>query len=401
MKIQSQRAKDIKAHLDSHPDAEVGKWQLEIGGQKQILTFYRFPIKLLLYNVDNGRMVMEVREWEEKNKRKLDASVKKDAKRIRKILLGLDPEKTRVLKEDLHQKGQMEPGVITQDGIVINGNRRMALLEDLHKEESTGKWEYLEAVRLPATISEKDLWKIEAGLQLSKDKVAEYHPVNELLKIKQGIQSGLSPQEVAAAMYGRTKEEVEDSVKRLEIIDNFLKFFVQPGNYGFIKKFGLHEYFIDIQKQVVATVKREGLPKKELAKRLQYAFALIRASILIQTKETKKKKKTKPITHWDIRRLGKIFPDAHAKDAYLEHLGKAKNILNVTPETVIDDFRNAVEVLAMRDDRDQPVRLIKKAIKALESIDRESKHFHKEQVKEAIANLSQIVQDIEQSLSVQ
>lgn len=139
MKIQSERAKEIDAYINTHPDAKQGDWPIEIAGEKEILPFYRFPIGLLRYNANNGRMAMEVRKWEEDNKDKLDASRADHVAVIRKILLELKPEDTKVLKEDLRKKRQMEPSVITHDSFVINGNRRMAVLEELHSEEPTGK----------------------------------------------------------------------------------------------------------------------------------------------------------------------------------------------------------------------------------------------------------------------
>jgi hypothetical protein len=158
MKIISERAKAIDGYIATHSDAEIGKWPLEIAGQKVILPFYRFPIKeLLCYNKNNGRLAMDVREWERTNGRELDAMVQEDSEIIRQMLLNLEPSKTLGLKEDIRKKNQMEPGVITNDGFVINGNRRMAVLEELHSEEPTGKWLFLEAVRLPETISTSHL----------------------------------------------------------------------------------------------------------------------------------------------------------------------------------------------------------------------------------------------------
>lgn len=402
MKIQTERAKELDLYLSEQQ--EVGKWRIEIAGRPEMLSFYRFPINLLRYNSQNGRLAMEVREWEERNRSQLDPSNAKDAKVIRDLLLDLEQNETERLREDLEQKGQMEPGVLTYDGVVINGNRRMAVLEALHETQAS-KWDYLEAVRLPRNIGQRDLWKIEAGLQLSKDKVAEYHPVNELLKIKQGIDEGLTPMEVAAVMYGRTSEEVKDALNRLELIDNFLQFFGQPRNYGLIKKAGLHEYFIDIQKTVVGTWDRDGLPAKQRKAQLEYAFALLRAGILAQERTEKKRKSG--ITHWDVRKLGKIFADYEAKSTFLEHLEKAKGsyrdkgkkLLTVPPEIVIEDFRAAEDVLAMKEQRDQPVRLIEKATKALESIDRKDMHFREEPVKDAMKRLSAVIEGIEKDLA--
>lgn len=393
MKIQSQRAKEIDAYLVSHSGAEIGKWPIEISGEKNVLPFYRFPIELLTYNANNGRLAMDVREWEQTNGRKLDGRQPEDAAIIREMLQGLDQDKTSMLAKDLHNKGQMEPGAITHDGIVINGNRRMAVLELLHQEEPTGKWRFLEAVRLPPEISERDLWRIEAGLQLSKDKVAEYHPVNELLKIKEGIDRGLSPDEVAAAMYAWQANEVKEALDRLKLIDDFLVFFGQKGNYGVIKKFGLHEYFIDIQKRVIAPAARNGQTKRDQQKRVKYAFALVRASIL-----TPGQRGRKSITHWDIRKLDKIYADAHARAAFVEPLETVKQLHKVAPQEVIDGFNDAVDILRMREERDQPVRLVEKAISALESIDRESEHFCEERVRQAIQRLSALVEAIKQRL---
>lgn len=398
MNINSERAKAIDAYIAMHSDAGIGRWPLEIAGQKKILPFYSFPIKeLLCYNVSNGRLAMDMREWEKVNGRKLDATTKEDSEIVREMLLNLDKNETILLKEDIRKKNQMEPGVITHDGFVINGNRRMAVLEELHSEEATGKWLCLEAVRLPLTITEKDIWKIEAGLQLSKDKIAEYHPVNILLKIKQGIDAKLSIEEIAAAMYGRTRDEIKESLDRLILINNFLGFFGQLGNYGLIRKFRLHEYFIDIQKHIMGTWKRRGLTSRQRKGELLHTFALISAGIRIQSHETGKRG-DKGITHWDIRKLGKIFADLDANEVYTQNLKSSKKLLSVDPSTLIDDFKTAEEILNMKGQRDQPVRLVGKAIKALESIDRTSKHFRETRVRQAVERLFSIVQEIKKDL---
>lgn len=392
MKIISERAKEIDAYISSHK--EMGRWPLEIAGEKNILPFYRFPIRLLKYNVKNGRLTMERRDWEVNNGRNLDSLDKDDAKIIRDLLLALNEKETQDLRNDLLKMGQMEPGVITNDGFVINGNRRLAVIEDLHcNRDSSGKWECLEAVRLPENISEKDLWKIEAGLQLSKDKVAEYHPVNELLKIKEGIDALLNPKEIAAAMYGRSEEYVKDALDRLNLIDDFLIFFKQRGNYNLIKKFRYHEYFLDIQKYVLKPGRRVGLPKRELAKRLENTFALLRANVLI-----KPDGEQKGITHWDIRKFGKIFEDAQAESAYLEHLGKVKRMHDIQPKIVIEDFENAVEEIRFKEQRDEPLKLVEKAIKSLERIDKKSKHFKERSVLEAITKLFNLIHGIREEL---
>ncbi len=394
--MQSERAKLIDAYIKEHTDAKVNNWPLEIGGKKVIYPFYKIPIKEYLnFNINNGRFSMEKQQLEIDFNRNLDATNEEDEGIIKNLLLNIDKDKTQLLKEDIKSKGQIEPGVITHDGFVINGNRRMAVIMELHDEEPTGKWDSLEVIRLPSSISEKDLWRIEAGLQLSMGKVLDYHPVNELLKIKQGYKAGLKTKEIAAALYGRTEDWVKESLERLQLIDQFIIFFGRHGNYGLIKTYGLSEYFIDIQKSIIAASKKNNIKKREIQKRIIYAFTLIRAKIL------NKKNKSKTITHWDIRRLGKVFLDLYAKETFLENLSKKKNPKDVSPEVVIDDFQNSVEVLKNQADKDEPVKLINRALKALEIIDEESEHFKKEKVKSNMIKLSERVRYLEKILEIE
>jgi len=396
MEITNERSIEIQEFIKSYSKDKVEKWPLEIHGRKEKLEYYNFPIKLLRYNVNNGRLAMEVGQWKIENGRELDSSLKPDSKIIRELLLKLDESKTDELKEDLLKVGQMEPGVITHDGVVINGNRRMAVMELLHDEvDSSGKWQYFDAILLPAEISQSELWKIEAGLQLSKDKVAQYHPVNELLKIRQGVLSGLKPQEIQAAIYGRSIEEIEESIERLKLIDDFLIFFDKgkPNNYGLIRTFGLHEYFINIQKSILSTAMKSGVGKRELSKRVEMAFALIRAHILAQSDRD-----VKGISHFAIRELGKIYEVPKAYLAYEAVLNSKSNIKEIKPEIILEGFRSAKEVIDLEAEKNKPKKLIDRAIKALDSIDRDSKYFRKEDLLSDITKLIDLAKELEQEL---
>lgn len=381
MIINSENATKIDSYLKDNDEAELGKWPIELSGEKKIVSFYKFPLKLLHYNINNGRFASEKRKLEKDLGRELNSLDKEDAKQIRDLLLRIFPDKTKALKEDLKQKRQMEPGVITWDGFVINGNRRMAIFEVLHKDEPTGKWEYLEAVRLRPDINPIDLWKLEAGLQLSKEKKADYSPVNELLKLKEGYNSGLKPEEIASAMYDWTPEEVENSLERLKLIENFLVYFGQEENYGFIQEFGLHEYFINLQKYILKGAKKRGTKKQEIQREIEGAFQLIFDSALVQ-KESKKKQ---GITHQNIRKLGKIYGEAYTKETYFGELPTEKK---KKVGDVFEAFKSAEETMEMIEKRNEPLKLVTTAIKALQNIDTESKHFFKEEVKKKLYDLN-------------
>lgn len=392
MAVKRDHQNQIQEYIDTHPDAKSGTlWPIELEGELKRIMGYKLPTKLLRFNVNNGRLAMEILEIQNDLGRPLDSSLIEDAKLIRKQLLDLEKSKTEELKKDLIRVGQEQPGVISSDGTLINGNRRLAVFQDLHETvDASGKWDYLEVIILPPSISTSDLWKIEAGLQLSQNKVAEYHPVNELLKIKQGIEAGLSQKQIADVLFGRTFEEVGQGIDRLKLIESFLRFFSpsQATNYGLIKKFGLHEYFINLQKSILKDAKRLG--PQETQARLEMAFALIRAHVLAQAD---KDSDVKGLSHFAIRQLGKIFEN---NKAYIEFKSvfKDKKIQDVTPATVIESFQGAKEVLELESESNKPKKLIEKAIRALKSIDHEALADNDQELKQLISELSTLLNSL-------
>lgn len=399
MPINSKRAKDIDAYISSN-DCKRGLQKVEIGGKIRALESYAIPTDKLLYNHDNRRFNIEIGEYEAQIKRQLDPADKADADKIKKLLLyeGIASDDlnsdAKKLYDDLLLVGeQRDVAHITHDGIVVNGNRRMATLELLHKKQPSGKWKELWAVRLPKDISEKDLWKIEAGLQLAKDKVAEYGPVNNLLMIHEGKKAGLTSSEIAASMYGWTEKMVDYDLERLKLIDTFLVFFGQPNNYGLIKRYSLHEHFIDIQKGLSDKLKRQGSPKKVLIEKLGVAFQYLRASIL---------DKDFRFTHMDAREICKILLDDEATVALTNSFNDfAKKKQSVPSEKLQDNFDTASDVRKNKEDKGKPSKLIDKAITALEGIDRKNKHYKTDaDVKTKIKVLSKLVKAMQDELGI-
>lgn len=384
MAVHSKKAKDIDVYIESHKSCVKGKQKVEIKGKIEFLESFMLPLGLLQYNHENRRFNLEIQEYETQIGRKLDPSDKEDVKKIKELLLQ-DKIEAEKLYNDLKQLGeQREVAAITHDGIVVNGNRRMATVEELHSENPK-KWEELWVVRLPEDILEKDLWKIEAGLQLSKEKVADYGPVNNLLMIKEGFRAGLTHKEIAASMYGWTDRQVAGDLERLDLIETFLHFMggKNVGNYGLIKSFRLHEHFIDLQKELVEKLKNAGAPKKDLPKKLEVVFLYLRAHI---------ENPSFNITHFDVRNICKILQDQNATDALTESFDNHNNINNVSIERLIDNLDKASDILNNRKYKERPEKLIDKAIFALQSINIEGNNFKRN------ADLITIVNSVSSSL---
>lgn len=391
MAVSSRQAQLIQSYVESHSESKIGsKLKLVISGRTQHLDVYKIPMNYLRFNADNGRIRMEVKEWEHNSKGiKLDSSKLDDAKIIQKMLLEQSTSDSEFLAEDLKKYGQLQAGVITHDGVVINANRRMAVIQKLHDEVSTGRWSYLEVAILPTDVAKMDLWRIEASLQLAKDTKVDYGPINALLKVREGLEAELSTKEIAAVMSGYSEDDIKLMLARLELIDTFLDFMGNSnrGNYGLIRKFGLHEYFINIQNAIVKPAKKLGLKRRDLEKRLMCTFALIRASV-------NRKGEDNGITHMDIRKLKNIFEDAHATGAFLKNLGVVDDVKSVDEEVVIDDFRNANDICNLRREESKPLKLITRATNAIRSINQEKVQYREVAVRLHLGKLKELVDEM-------
>ncbi|MEU9300372.1 transcriptional regulator [Streptomyces sp. NPDC048269] len=87
------------------------------------------------------------------------------------------------LKSSLKEYRQNEPGLITRDGILVNGNTRVAALRELG----------VSSVRvgvLPETCTWADINSVELSLQLRHDTRRPYSYINRLLTIEEQVGSG-------------------------------------------------------------------------------------------------------------------------------------------------------------------------------------------------------------------
>jgi len=353
MKLETIREKQLDAYLASQDARDDQMLRLVLKGEPKHLQVYRLPIRYLIYNIRNGRFAAELLEKESQLKRKLDPGTLEDAKIIQKLLLDLNPNETEALKTDLRQNGQLDPGVITRDGAVINGNRRMAILSALHEETHDPRFEYLRVARLPKDVDEKDIWRIEAGLQFAKEFRLDYSPINELLKLKEGRDRGLSSADISRTLLGRfTPAKVEEKLSILKLIESYLSFIEKPGQYHIVQEERDVEKFNSLQANVYAPLKRQRVKDSEIAKLLTFAFVLIHKTDL---------------SHWDIRLLSKI---AGEQSAYTELLRNhdPKRPLQESKDRLEESFATAKEIVEAQQSHKRPERLLRKALTALRGI---------------------------------
>src|SRR5258707_55239 len=136
MPYDQERQRMIRSHLTKQESDAGGKEKLPqekliVKGSAERAPVYRLPVQELAFNKANGRIKAEVLEREAELGRELEASSPDDQKIIKEILLSIRPDENTKISDDLRKNGQMHPGIVTCDGIVVNANRRKALLEKI------------------------------------------------------------------------------------------------------------------------------------------------------------------------------------------------------------------------------------------------------------------------------
>jgi hypothetical protein len=351
--MKTERELRIDTYIEQHPKAVLTDESVIIHGKLEAVSAYRLPIKLLVFNIGNGRFRAELLATEKRLNRKLDATKENDIREIQKLLLEQDENETEILKVDLKKHGQINAGIVTHDGAVINANRRMAILKALYNETGDEQFAYLKVARLPKGVDAKDLWRIEANLQFGRDFRLDYGQVNELLKIRDGKNNGLTDKQISEALAGRYSEKkVGEKLEILKLMDSYLRSIGKPGEYTHIQQEHAGEKFNSLHDSVISSLKR-GACKAEIPKITEIAFAMI---------EDKKH------SHWEIRRLRKVTELPQARSALYTAFDE-KGKLKADRAAVKDAFDAADFIVEMHEEKGRPEKLAEKALSALKQIE--------------------------------
>ena len=401
MEINTDNEKRINAYIADHRDCRQRNTEpVYIQDERKDLERFRLPLNLLFFNIRNGRFAAEYKSLVEKEGRELDTEDEDDAKKIQQLLLNQQDQlkQTKVLESDLERFGQKHPGIITYDGYVVNGNRRMAILKKM-ADAGESEFGYLLVARLPKNISQTDIWKIEAGIQLSRQEQLDYGPINTLLKLKEGRDAGLTNLQIANSLYGGfTEDEIDKSLKRLDLIEEYLEYIKKPLNYKEAE--GIHEHFIVLQ-TIRDKLKDDGFDSEKLLQLQKIAFELIRLNI-----SQLRLRKIKKITAHDEKAL----PNFLKAESKIPEINAETGEETCKKETDEDDedsgnkspvmtiFEDSLDIVNAEEKKDEPLVLLGRAMRNLEGIEN-SEHLNSQDVAEKINEIVKIIERIKAKIN--
>jgi hypothetical protein len=322
---------------------------------------WQIPVEALLLNIDNRRFAAERKLIEEKLGHDLDPENNPDDERaVEAILLdvGYDVDGDRVtgghpgkdyqaLKSDWVMRRQESPFWIRPDGVVRNGNRRLAMLKRLQQEEGLGGFTYVDAVILhPEEIDEVALFDMEQREQMTENLKVRYTDINLLLAIRAAAEArGIDWYDTEDIdrvggelqhIIGNDRRNAVVQLNAIKYMDAYLDDSSQSGQYQ--KLIGQIERFRDVGR---AMAQIETDYPDDASDMLRLLFAAIRAGLPHGTIRDLRR-----MFRLDRERHNRLLAEVDAVEQEWESSGNADELAD--PVTVSPEEAEA------NDDEDDP-----------------------------------------------
>jgi hypothetical protein len=228
---------------------------LRYQGQTHAKKVYKIPLDYLIYNKYNGRIGTDVLSFEKQNGA-LDAENERDSAIIEEFLYKSKEDRNKLTMDSLQKIGQQRYGIVTADGIIVDGNRRAMLLNRLfHKREElhytyaqVEHCQYFFAIILPDDASEKDIQQLETIYQMGEDDKLDYDPIEKYLKCK-GLKKFFTDEDIASFM-GTKTSQVKEWIEILKLMEDYLDSYGYTGIYTRLEK--TEGPFVDLRRYLEA-----------------------------------------------------------------------------------------------------------------------------------------------------
>lgn len=201
---------------------------------------YRIPLECLSYNPYNTRFLAQAKTLERRLGRPLSDECADDVSEIESFLWKLKEDKNENTIDSLIKEGQLQPGVVTNDGIVLSGNRRFRLLNEISRNHSKYKGhsleglQFFEAAILSEKLNDKQIRAYESFYQYGNEDKVEYDPIQKYLAANEQKELGFELQDIANNFLSITAGKVSTVQKWLkvfELMTEYLEYIGEEGIY--------------------------------------------------------------------------------------------------------------------------------------------------------------------------
>lgn len=402
---------------------------LRYKGETKPEIVWRIPLDYLIYNKYNGRIGSDVLSYEKQN-RELNAELDQDRELIERFLYDSKKDRNDITMKSLLKIGQQRYGIVTSNGIIVDGNRRAMLLNRLfHKHEELGysyaqveKCKYFLAIILPDDAEEPDIQQLETIYQMGEDDKLDYNPIEKYLKCKQLKRLGFTELQIAEFM-SEKETQIKNWLAILTLMEEYLQEYGYDGIYTRLEK--TEGPFVDLRNYLDSYDKKGAnirnmdwtYDNSDLSDLKRVCFDYIRARY--EGKEFREIAKTgKDGSIFFFKDLWNDFLRQHQEhtptdEESVEELrqrcpGEDLSLLlkqrddawiNQAKDRLKGNLNRFSRRLDDKRDANKPSELIERALSALKSVDCNQESFiEDEHIKEMVKEINRIVWDMKKIL---
>lgn len=224
------------------------------------LKVIRVAIDLPIYRIENFRTFTDQSEYiKEKNLALNFFRAGQESESIQQLQHEILANLARKGKDSsinavidvLRKEKQREPLLITTDGVVVNGNRRLAAMRELSTENTTDNdaFQYIDVMVLPNDATPDDILDIEASLQGKPETKLEYDWIGDAQLVKSQLNIHKSFSNVSRRL-NRSERDIKNTLLALNEADLYLKEWKEnEGNYLLVKE-DAEQFFKDLPKHL-------------------------------------------------------------------------------------------------------------------------------------------------------
>lgn len=215
---------------------------------------YRVPLDYLVYNHLNDRFASKSIEFEIDTGDSLNLNTDEHQLLIEKFIWDSNVQSNQETIKDLAKNGQIKYGIVTEDGRIIDGNRRASLIRKIYSADSKEfpninkeNFRYFICVVLPGNISDDEMLVLETKIQMGEDDKVDYNPIEKYLKVDKLVKSGKSYDEIAGMIKSIKNGKNAAEIHRIyKLMIRYLEYIEAPNHFSLINKY--EDHFIKLNK---------------------------------------------------------------------------------------------------------------------------------------------------------
>lgn len=358
-----QRKERLRELLESANVSKMADHSMRFQGSTQSLPVFSVGINLPCYRLANGRTMSSQLEYIKKNSLahdffRVDPDSAQALAAQHNILLELIEEKN--LLNTFKKVEQTEHMILTREGYIVNGNRRVCAMRKL-LEEDDAKYDHFKfiSVAILPPCSTEDIKELEGQLQVKHDIRANYTWVNEAMLYRDWRAQDWTDDQICA-LYDKTKSAMRELLAMLDEAEIYLEHINAEHEYSRVTK---DRYAFKGLEKVKKKCK-DSESDKQLIRRLAY--------LMIEDKES------------DEGRLHENIPSAYKylgeiAESLKKELGESGanvavegiDVLGVGDETTNSDYSGLIHTLDNLQDNREALNVIQDTIEVMEDLNKE------------------------------